>query len=218
MMKTIRVRLLTATLVAAAGGMAGCNYLAWPAYIITPSNTSRTVDAEFDDLEDAKVAVVVVADERLINEYQYFRAQLAGIIGKELRDRLDNITVVSPGRIVKYQDNDVSWQAVQRPALARKFGADYLLQVAILNYTLRESGSQTLYRGSILAEAALFDASLPADKARVWRGDIEATYPPQGHPVGRINDDLGQFRVNTERVFAKNLVKRFRSYKVKVKR
>jgi len=216
MMKIPRLRLLTAALIVTAGGAVGCNWLSWPFYLITPSKPPPTVDAEFD-LEDAKVAVVIVASERLIHQHDDFRLQLAGIIGKELKDRLDDVTPVAPGRIVKYQDSNVDWNAIDQPALAKKFGADYLLQVALRHYALRESGSQTLYRGNIMADVALFDASRPPEKARVWRGGVEAMYPKEGYPVGRIGDAVGEFRVNTERLFAENLVKKFRSYKAEVK-
>lgn len=217
MMKISGLHLIVGVLLAGVCLLVGCNLLAYPLYLIAPSKTSRTIDAEFDDLDNAKVAVVIVASERLIHEHQYFRAQLAGIVSMELRKQLDDIKTVNPSRIVKHQDNNPDWDAIDRPALAKKFGADYLLQVNMDHYALRESGSQTLYRGNITAHAALFDASLPPEKARVWHGVIEVMYPKEGHPVARINNTLYDFRVTTERLFAENLVKKFRSYSVKVK-
>ena len=87
---------------AAIGSMValnGCNLLAWPAYVLTPAKRFKTIQAEFDGLEDKKVAVVIVADEKLIYKHMYLRTQLGGIISAELRksdNNLGDITTVSP--------------------------------------------------------------------------------------------------------------------------
>lgn len=210
-------RLIVALLLGTAITLAGCNQLAWFGYFISPSSRYKTIDAEFEGLEDKKVAVVIVAHERLLYQYPDLREQLCAMINLELtNDEYDlDIEVVRSGRIVKYQNSNSDWQAMDRPAMAKAFGADYLLQVTLGDYSMTESGSTTLYRGYICARAEVFDAAKPAEEAMVWSGEVEASYPPDGRPVTRMANAEDTFRTHTGRLFANELVKRFRTYKMK---
>ena len=196
----------------------GCNILAYPFYLFAPASTTKTIPAEFDGLDGRSVAIIIVAKESLRYEHPHLRVQLSKIIASELKKHLDDIKIVSADRIVRYQDANLDWESMDRTKLGKHFGADFVLQVTLANYAMRYPGSANLYRGNIVAEAELFDASRPPQQARVWRKpEIEVSYPEEGRPVGRINDEIRGMREKTDRRFAKLLVRFFRKYKVKVK-
>jgi len=193
----------------------GCNILAFPLYLISPAPSGVKVPAEYDGLEDKAVAVVIDADESMLAEHQFLRLQLSDVINRELQEHIDGVKTVGPSRIVRHQDADPDWAAGDRRDMGKRFDADFVLQVTLLDYGMREPGSTSPYRGRITAEAELFCVSLPPAKARVWRGaQIDASYPEGGRPVSRISGGVRELRYETERRFAEALVKKFRTYEV----
>ena len=91
---------------------------------------------------------------------------------------------------------------------------DYVLYVALLDYSMRPPGSTRLYRGMISAQVSLYDVSLPERQAEVWRGsDIHVMYPSASQ-IGRLGLDDRMIRYQTHTLFAVTLVKKFYKHKV----
>ena len=195
--------------------LGGCNYLGYLIYLVSPDKT-RTVAPEFSRLDGNTVAVVVVADDEYVKNYDYFREQLIMIISEELKRHLKDVRTVDAFRVVRYQKAHPQWQGVGQSELARQFGADYLLMVTVRDYGLRVPGSSSLYRGRITADAELFDAAKPSAESRVlWSPSISAAYPEDDRPLVRIGGGVGDLRHEVDSRFAVALVKKFRSYKIK---
>ncbi len=86
--------------------LGGCSTdsLAYLSYVFLGSNPTEEVKAEFKDLENKTVAIVVFADQSVQYEYPCARAELSLACASLLRKNVKGITVVDPLRIVKYQD------------------------------------------------------------------------------------------------------------------
>jgi hypothetical protein len=215
----MRKKLLLATcLVGLALGLGGCRVAGYLLYLVSPSRSSRTIPAEFEGLSGKTVAVLIAVDEALLSEHQYLRLQTASVIGAELEKQIEEVKVVAPQRGVRFQDDNLSWEAMSPAELGRKLGADILLRVNVLDYGLREPGSASLYRGRITGEAEIFDVSRTDDQDAVWRSEaISISFPKEGHPINRISGGARQLRFETDRRFAEALVKKFYKHEVKVK-
>jgi len=119
---------------------------------------------------------------------------------------------VDPARVIRYQDERLSWDAIEKTKLGRDLGADRVLYLALVEYTTREAGSLQLFRGRIYAEAGLYDVALPESTARIWDcPEIRVAYPEQT-PVGLPGEDDRSIRAETERHFAEALVRKFRKH------
>jgi len=202
-----------ALLAATCLSLGGCRSLGYVGYLLAPEAPQKTVPAEFEGLAGRTVAVVIFSDERVQYEYPYARLTLASAIRAELISRLKNTTVVDPGRVCRYQDEHINWEAMDKTALAKDLGADYVLQVALVEYTTREPGSVNLFRGRITAQAGVYQADLPERSARVWWCDNISVVNPKDNPVGLVGDGDRQIRGATERLFADALVKNFYAHK-----
>ena len=159
---------------------------------------------------------MVTAEDSLLYEYADVRVQLSLVIAAELEKRVSGVSFVPPYRIVKYQDSDLGWRSMERGELGRKFGADFVLQINLMDYGMLEKGSASLYRGRITAEAELYNTTLPPGKTRVWRNPrIQISYPEGGRPVSRIQGGVRDLRYKTDKRFADALVKKFYDHKIK---
>ena len=201
-------------IVAAVSQLAGCTTLGYVLYLFAPDPTEM-VEAEFSGLEDHRIAIVIFADQQVLYEYPFVRLTLSAAVSSELQRHLANVEVVDPACVIRYQDERLSWDAIEKTKLGHDLGADRVLYLALVQYTTREAGSLQIFRGRIYAEASLYDVSLDESAARIWDcPEIRVTYP-QDSPVGIPGDDDRGIRADTEQRFAEALVRKFREHEVR---
>ena len=206
------------TVSAAAGliaclGLAGCGYMA---YLMAPPLAPKKVAAEFADLKNTRVAVVIFTDERVQYEYPYARLTLGSVIRAEMNDRLKSVVVTDPAKVGKYQDEHAEWTSMGKAELAAALGVDYVLDITLVEYTTREPGSVDLYRGRITAQAALYHAGQSDSQGRAWHSDRLSVLYPEKNPIGVSGESDRQVREAVEKEFADALVKKFYDHKVPV--
>ena len=191
--------------------LGGCQQTGYFLYLFAPVMPAKSVAAEYEGLAGHSVAVVVFADQQVQYEYPFARLTLSSAVAAELKAQFKDATVVDVRKVVRYQDENLYWETMDKTQLARALGADYVLLVCLTTYGTREPGSLNLYRGTIAAQPALFEASKPEPSCQVWKGQINVTYPPSegGTPA---TDDRG-IRQTAEKLFARQLVQKFYKHK-----
>ena len=186
--------------------VSGCNYLAFFGYLIAPEIPEKKVPAEFDGLAKHSVVVVIYADAKTQFDFPLVRWELASMISSELSKNVEKVRVVDPRAVLRYQDENLEWDAMDKTALGKLFGADYVLYVAINTFSTIEAGSEYLFRGELNADIALHQVSLSERQSRVWNSsDVHINYPDQA--VAAENDAL--VRPATEALFADFVAKKF---------
>ena len=198
-----------------AVALAGCQPLAYFAYALLPIPRDKTIEAEFDGLAGHRVAIVVFSDQRTLYEYPRARLSVSAAVAEHLRRNVKDIEVISSLGVIKYQDENIYWDAQDKTKLAKVFGADYLLFITLVEFGTREPGSQSLYRGRVTAEVSVYDSSLPERRARVWKGDSIRIVHPE-HGTGLLEDNDREIRHEAERMFADALVKKFYKHEVPI--
>ena len=171
--------LLGCTLVGGLLLLAGCGPLI---EFFLPPPPPKTVEAEFAGLAKHRVAIVIQMDPTV--EYEYPHGCRIGLPARR----------TTPGEHRGHHGGRAPRRAALSAAgpglggdgatkLGTKFGANYVLLLAVSKYSMREPGSVGLYRGRIVAEVSLYDASLPERQATVWRGsNLWAAFPPANQP------------------------------------
>ncbi|MDY7011340.1 MAG: hypothetical protein SVV80_11410 [Planctomycetota bacterium] len=212
----MRKFLLTALLPSAMFFIGGCNLGNWFMHVFAPPIPMKTIEAQFGDLPGKTVAVVVFAGPEIQLDYNMAQLELTDAVGAELRRKVRNVTLIDARRVIRYQAENVRWDAMPPENLCDVFGADYVMLISLMEFSTREQGSIHLARGRITAEINIYKAKLSSTGGGnpVWRtGPIYTVYPAEssmGMPAG---NDL-QIRILTERIFAAELVKNFHEYKV----
>ncbi len=199
-------------LIALCALMGGCEQMGYLLYLIAPGELTKEKEAEYKELPNHSVAVVIFADQATQYEYPYVRLEIGAVVGEDLRRQLKGVTVMDTRRVTRYQDENIHWADMDKTALAKAFGVDYLLCISLVEYSTREPGSVNLYRGQIHAEAGLYRADKPEKDARVWNSQFRVIYPTDtGMGVPDESDE--KVRYETERIFAELLVKSFYKHK-----
>lgn len=207
-------RTLLMILLVACCWLGGCGAFQHMIYTLFGGEKKIPVPAEFADLENQTVAVVIFADEQVQYEHSMAPLELSLVMAKELRDNVEGVKVVDPYGVVRYQAQNINWDAMEKTRLGKLLGARYVLYVSLIEFTTREPGSLNLYRGRITAEASVWDTSLPECDARKWyAGDLRVVYPENTH-VGELEQSDVKIRYWTEKLFAEKLVRRFYDHKV----
>jgi len=207
MIKKFAILLLLLPALAASG----CNYLGYLLHLIAPPPPMETVPAAFDGLAGKTVAILVFTDEAVQVDYPYARWTLSRMVEAELQKHVKNIRVVDPSRVIKYQDENVHWESMKKAKIGKDLGADFVLQLAIVEFSTLEPGSMTLYRGRITAEPSVYNVANP--KRHPWRGvEVRIVHPDKSPAQYGQSDQLIRYR--TEKIFAEQLVKYFYKHKV----
>ena len=194
--------------------LGGCNILAYFLYLISPPEPMKTVEAGFDGLPKRSVVVVIYAGDKVLHDYPRSSLDLALAIGDELKneEKIKDVTVIPPERVDAYQNKNMYWGEEDKTQLGRRFGADFVLLISVIEYSMHQRGSINVSRGRIVAEASLYETARPEHSARVWRTpDVRAVL--DNAPSGRPFEDT-QLAYNTRRIFAEKLVKNFYEHKV----
>jgi len=194
--------------------LAGCSGLGYLGYLIAPPDRKVKVPAEFDGLAGQTVAIVVYADIGVQYEYPYARLGVSLALRAELTEHIKDINVVDPRRVITYQDENIHWENYSRTKIGRDLGADYVLYVALAEYTMREPGTVSLYRGRISGQGSLYDVTKPDRQARVWHGDDFRVIYPKHAPTGQPGHDDSRIRYETEKQFARMLARKFYEHEV----
>ena len=195
----------------------GCNYLAFVFHLFAPDIRTK-VDAEYPDLENHSVAVVIWADQKTQCDHPLAQLETASIVAWELKTKIKNVRTIDPRRIAKYQDENIYWADKDKTALGKLFDADYVLYIVLSEFETIEPGSLMLFRGRITAEATLYKTSLPEGEAKVWgRQEFRVTYPA-GSATGLSETTEERVRQGAESGVAEMLVKKFYKHEERAER
>lgn len=215
-MRPSLVKVFLPILILLAGTVGGCKQMGALAYLFSPENPTRSVDAEYKELANANVAVVVYVSQATQVDHPLARHGVASVIGAELRKNLTQIQSVDPRKVMKFQDETPNWEILPKADLARKLGAEFVLYVVLAEYSTVEPASINLYRGRISAQVSLYKANLGEKESRVWgKGDFNVLYPPNT-AVGVMTSDDEDVAYQTQRILADEIAKKFYKHKAPI--
>ncbi len=206
-------------LLAAVGTSAGCSTEMWRymAYI-TRGGRSKKVKAQFAGMAGKTVAVVVYTDRRTQYEFPDLNLTLSMAIASRLDKNVKNIKIVPPARVVRYQDENIYWEEMDKVDLAKALGADYVLYVPMEEFGTRLPDSSYLYQGRATCQLGVYDVTKLPRESRVYQSDKIRILYPEHEPAGMLNENDRQVRVTTEAMFADKLTKLFYDHKEEVPR
>jgi len=191
--------------------LGGCNILAFPAYVLF-GKTEKTVEAEYTSLSGHKTAILVVGPAGIDFEYPYARADLSMATSSFIEQNVESVDFVEQESIDRFQYQHFDWYALPLPTVAHQLGADRLLYIELIQFSLVEPESVSLLRGRVLANVRIFEmeSSEPAEAS--YKTEISVLFPETA-PVPM--SDTAQIAVRQRSIvlFADQLAKRFYRHK-----
>lgn len=165
--------------------LAGCQALAYPLAVAHMDDTEK-VPAEFSKLEGRKIAVVIWAESGTLYQFPHMRLELASQVTYQMGQHLEASQVVPPQAIADYQGRDPNWDSTQPTEIGKRFGADYVVFVELLEYSTREPNTPGLFRGRAKASVVVYDVADPT--ARWTLSPATAEYPSGRQSLAASDD------------------------------
>lgn len=191
--------------------LGGCNAFEFPLYVLF-GGQKKTIPAEYEGLNNARTAIVIVAGPGVDFEYPYARHSLALWIANRLQEHVKGIEFVSQDVVDRFQRENLDWYEIPVGELGREFQAQRILYVDLLTYTMLEEHSVNLLRGLIIGDVRVYDidadAELPA-----YQTEISAVFPEHS-PVPVSDEAWQKIPRMTMLAFAEKLAMKFFDHKV----
>lgn len=167
----------------------GCALLSSAIYVVKGNDAP----AEFDELKDKRVAVVVSTDKGL-------NADASGIlmsrhISTLFAEHIKKVDMVNPEE-VDHIINDQAAGERSIPAIGSRLRADYVVLVELSNLKFKDG--QTLFKGRCNASVSAYKVS-EGDRAVFKKSFPQFVYPQNGAPVSDFDE------VSFQRVYLSEL-------------
>jgi hypothetical protein len=178
----------------------GCNPIT-SIFFLASGWREQMVEPEFGlaskDKKEVKVVILPYAAPGLALSYPGIERTLGGLLARQLQDRCkanrDRVTVVPIAEVDKYKSSHPRWKTTGAREIAAQFDADYVLDVDIGAFDLKEPGSPNMIRGRINVSVAVIDARRP-DNEPVYRKEYSRMYPKPGALEMSTDVNPEQFR------------------------
>jgi len=187
----------------------------WAYYLF--GGNQRSVEAEFEGLEDKKVAVVIYTDQRTQYEFPDLNLTLSSAISGRIEDNVDGVEIIPPTKIARFQDENIYWDEMDKTELGKALGADYIVFVPLEEFSTRLPDSAYLYRGRVTCQPTVHDVSKPLRQSRVHEFEKIRVVYPEHEPAGLATDNDRQIRAKTEQIFADRVAWKFYDHDEEIK-
>lgn len=177
-------------------------------YFLMAKEPKRKVAAEYDKLGGKTVALIVWADQVTLDEDYAARHRVADNLRYYIAQGVKDVKFVDIREITDFQEKSgTDWESLTNVQLGRRFKADVVLRVDLLEYIPRTRESEAVRRSRIRATVGLYNvADSDRDKA-VYSTEVMATFPANRKTdvLDRSDADMlnGVLRVFAEKVATK---------------
>lgn len=194
---------------------AGCNLISVPFVLFAPEPTKK-VTAEFPHLKGKRLLILVWAEQATLYEYQRIQLEIASWVRYQLKEQFKDLAIISPSEVDRYMQSHPDWATEPPPRIGRKFKADLVMMVELMEFSTHEPGSPSLYRGKARARITMYDLSGDEELPRgIALKPAEAVYPPD-QPIGVLRADEWTIRAETYQEFGRVVARKFYDHEVKL--
>jgi hypothetical protein len=196
--------------------LASCNLLT--PFVVLSEHTKK-VSPEFDKLAGKRVAVLVWTEPATLFDYPHVRFELATYIGDklyaEMGQRSLGTQVVDPRDVEDYLQKNIDAQ-IDPYAVGRKFNADYVVYLEVLEFQIRDPQAPQFLRGRIHASVSVHDIHAEREPQRRYELTPVLCVHPEDAPVLMSATNSPLIREATYRKFAEQVARKFYEHTVEL--
>lgn len=170
------------------GGLSGCEVVGAPFAAFSPKSQPQPVAAQYTDLVNRKVAVLVRLDEVTAYRFPHATRGITNAMTRTIAQNVEGVTIVPASRILAYQEKNPYWSAVPPGRLITSLDVDRLVVVDVAEYRTQDPGNQYLWRGVIEALIAVYEAESEDPDNKAFEQRVRAEWP-EGTTVGLTEGD-----------------------------
>ncbi len=192
--------------------LAGCNIMAYPAYVILGEHEIK-VNAQYKGLEGKHTAIMISGHPGLAFEYPYIMSNLALASQKMISANVELCSFVNQNEIESFQRMNPQWIGLHMQQLGKQFDAQRIIYVEIVQLSMREEQSVNLLRGHLITDIKVYDLESGNQEEAVLETEVEAIFPER---APEFMSDSAEHRIKEKLVmlFADKLSKKFYDHKI----
>ena len=195
----------------------GCNLIAYPLYMAKSEQTKK-VPAEYGQLGDKTVCIWVWAEDAIVFDFPQIPLEVADY-AKHYMAKNIKAKFVDPLAVDRFRRQEYDAASLSPVEVGRRFEADVVLFIQVLEFRTRPANSPNLLQGYISASCWLYDCTgqkaLYSPDRVLWSGQVETSYPTRG-PVSMMQANDVSIRAQVLGLFAQELARKFYQYRVKL--
>jgi len=209
-----RPSLAAVVLAGCLGCLAGCETLGFVAHVAGGGEGPPIeVTAEYDGLDDQKVAVLVNADLPVLYQFPHAPLEITSAVNAQLADGVPGIELVNARDVVEYQHRNIYWNTATPAELMDNLDVTRLVMIDLIEFRTHEPGNTMVYRGVISARVKVFEADAAQPNNPTYGNVVSASYPPD-RPEGVPEANAEAIRKGALDLFARAVAGKFHDHKV----
>ena len=153
----------------------GCNILEYPLYVLF-GNQTKKVKAEYTGFAEKNTAIMIMAGPDVEFEYPNATTDLALWVGHSIGENVKDVRFIDQEKIDDFMREDLDWYKLSMAEIGKELGADRVLYLDLIRYTMKEEHSVNLLRGNIEADVRVYEIGADSDRA-VYQTEVSALFP-----------------------------------------
>ncbi|NEQ54635.1 MAG: hypothetical protein F6K11_31635 [Leptolyngbya sp. SIO3F4] len=154
--------------------------------------------AEYQGLQDKKVAILIDMDPALSYEFAGLDFTIADMCARRIAENVPGALVVNPRYVIDWQYRTPQWNAMGYGDIAEMMGVDRIVHVDLYEYRLNPPGNRFEWEGVIGAYVNVLEADGFDPDIYAATFDVSATFPDEtGVPIDAVDgEDVATVLVN----------------------
>lgn len=183
--------------------MSGCNIIAWLGQAGREDEKIIDVPAEYTDLQNQRVAVMVSADEYTLFRFPRSTFRVAEVVSRAIQTNVEGAEVTLPKEVDAFQRKNPYWITSRPGRLIDQLGVGRLVVIDLNEYRTNEAGNAEVWRGTIDATVSVYEADGDDPDNRTFEKQVRVEYPEDSH-FGMINSTADEAKIEaaTLKLFA----------------
>ncbi|MEM7625653.1 MAG: hypothetical protein AAF333_08495 [Planctomycetota bacterium] len=157
--------------------LSGCNIIGWGAQVFRDDDKPIPVAAEYTDLDEKRVAVLVSADEYTLFRFPRSPFVVSTTVSNSIANNVPGVAVSLPREIDEFQRRNPYWITARPSRLIKQLGVDRLVVIELNEYRTNEEGNANVWRGVIDGMVAVYEAEAEVPDNRVFEKQVRAEFP-----------------------------------------
>jgi hypothetical protein len=171
--------------------LVGCNIVGWLAQAGRGEEKPIPVAAEYLDLRDQRVAVLVSADDQTLFRFPRSTFRVGEAVSRRIIENVPGTDVTLPRQVQEFQRRNPYWITAQPSRLIDQLGVDRLVVIDLSEYQTNEPGNVNVWRGIIDATVGVHEADGEDPDNRSFERQVRVEYPKDSE-FGKISESATQ--------------------------
>ena len=176
--------------------LSGCNLVAWGAQAFRDEDKPVPVSAEYLDMADKRIAVLVSADDQTLFRFPRSMYRVCEAVSRGIATNVEDATVTLPKEIDEFQRRNPYWITTRPSRLINQLGVDRLVIIDLSEYRTNEPGNANVWKGVVAGSVSVYEAESENPDNRTFERHVEAQYP-SGSRFGEIKDHATEDAIET---------------------